>query len=328
MSFSALKKKRGDFESLKSKIAPQNNNSNDNYYPSTDAAGDGYARIRFLPGKDGETHLVNYSKFNVKNKKGNKTYSHKNRKSMGRDYEDPFSEYLGALWSKFESTKDEKYKKIYSAQKMKRMNVCYVYVIEDKINPEENGKIKKFYMPASIKDKIVSAIDPDDKYDEDVTAFDPFDIYEGEKGGRDFIIRIKNKDDYRNYDDSKFAEKSTQWLDDEKEMEELWEEHVEDLSDILKEDSFPSYEKALQSLLEVFGSEKSITGDIVRDLFGDEMKDQGTKKAAKASADEDENDDSSDSKEEKSSNEEKKKSVDDDDFDIDDDDFDLDDFDD
>ncbi len=265
MSFSSLKKSAGDFDALRSKIKPQNNGGeSDNYYPDVDAAGNGYAVVRFLPAKNGSDHLVTYSKFFAKNSNGTKTYKALNRKSIGLD--DPHAEYLAALWAQ----NTDEAKALYRARKRKIVTVGYVQVIDDKVNKDNNGKIAKFFMPMTIKKKIEEAIDPENPFnDPDIQAFNPFDIF-GNSGGRNFIIKIKNKDGYRNYEDSKFVDEPSPWLDDEKEMEKLWEEHVTDLTEIIKEEKFPTYEKALSMLVETYGSEP-LSNRIIKDLFGSKI---------------------------------------------------------
>lgn len=253
MSFSSLKKQSTNYDDLRSKIKDQGQGytPEETFWPGIDAAHNGYAVVRFMPAEDAINHIVQYQKWNYK--KGSKTYNNKSRRSIGQD--DPCQEYRTALYH----LNDESRMEI----KKKNLTVGYVYVVEDRIKPEQNGKVLKFYMPQAVKKALQEAVDPQkDPFGETPKPFNPFDIY----NGRNFLVRVKAKDGNNNYEDSKFLDEVGPWLEDETKMETLWTEGVKPLNDIIDEKTYKPYDELLKQLVEVVGRTP-----LMEEVFGDKL---------------------------------------------------------
>ena len=258
MSFSSLEKKSTNYEEMKQKLAGSEERA-ETFQPGTDAANNGYARIRFLPAVEGYDHWISYIRWEYK--KGSKSYREKSLRSIGKP--DPVQDYRNALYN---ASSDER-----MSIKKKNVNACYVYVYEDKAKPENNGKVLLYYMPKTILDMIETAIKPEEDSFADVQPqpFNPFDIFGSEGRGRDFVIRIKNKDGYRNYTDSHFADESSCWFNDDNksDLEKMWIDGVESLTPMIEESQFKTYDQLLKQLVEVVG----IDAPYLQDTFGDQL---------------------------------------------------------
>jgi hypothetical protein len=143
---------------------------------------------------------------------------------------DPVSEYNTTLWN----AGDDESKKQAREQKRKLAYVANIYVIKDKLNPENDGKVFKFKFGKKIFDKLNAAMNPEF---EDEQPVNPFDLWEG----ANFRLRIKNVEGYRNYDSSKFDDASP-LFDDDKKLEEVWKQATP-LQTLVAPDKFKSYDE-------------------------------------------------------------------------------------
>ena len=216
MSFKELKKRAKDIDAVANEIVREEGDGGKNYLSiGIDKTGVAYVRGRFMPAPEGEKQtVVETEKFNFKNADGTKEYYALSLRNLpdpenpSKRQADPVQKYLDVLWKAGE-------KDLYTERKKKGASYVNFYVIEDKVNPENNGKVFLWRLPYDVKKKIDSALKPEvDKYDPANTpkAFNPFDLF-GEAGGRDFIIRIADKDGKNDYSGSKFADESTPFLD-------------------------------------------------------------------------------------------------------------------
>nr|CAI3971080.1 single strand DNA binding protein [Ochrobactrum phage ORM_20] len=223
MSFAELKKRAKDIDSIAKEIVQEEGDSGDRFLSiGIDKVGVAYCRGRFMPAPSGEKlTMVTQEKFNFKNADGTKEYYALSLRNLpdpenpSKRLADPVQKYLDVLWKAEE-------KDLYTKRKKKAATYLNFYVIEDKVNPENNGKVFLWRIPFAVKKKIELALKPEvDKYDPSRTpkAFNPFDLF-GEAGGRDFIIRIKDSEGKNDYSDSHFMENSTPFLDADGEGEE------------------------------------------------------------------------------------------------------------
>lgn len=201
-----LAKLRGEAEKLR------NNGSVDNtfWYPDTDKAGNGYARVRFLPAP--EVDLPDALPFV-------RVFSHKFENSRGEKYvnlclstlglRDPVMDLCRILWK----AGDQKNKDMYQKYKRKATYITNLQVLDDELHPENNGLVKRFRAGPKIWIKFEQAMEPKVKKD---IPFNPFDLM----NGADFEIRIKQVGGFRNYDDSKFLNQSALSTNDD-ELEEI-----------------------------------------------------------------------------------------------------------
>mgnify|MGYP006267522129 CR=1 FL=1 len=206
------------------------------WYPEVDKAGNGYAVIRFLPAPGDEpVPFVRTWEHGFKGPNG-QWYIEKSLTTIGQ--QDPVSELNSKLWN---STKDDDApaRKQARAQKRKLVYISNIYVIQDQANPENNGKVFLFKFGKKIYDKINEAMNPQF---EDEEAINPFDFWEG----ANFKLKIRNVDDYRNYDKSEFSTPSALFEDDAK-IEAVWkQEHS--LQAFINPSSFKSYDELKKRL--------------------------------------------------------------------------------
>jgi hypothetical protein len=245
MSFSDLKK-QSSLGSLTSKLVKEvekmNNTSSGAderlWKPEMDKTGNGYAVIRFLPAPDGEE--LPWAKM----------YSHAFQGPGGWYIEnslttnggkDPVSEYNRELWnSGLDSDKDTVRK-----QKRKLSYYANIYVVQDKANPQNEGRVFLYKFGKKIFDKVMEAMQPEF---EDETPINPFDFWQG----ANFKLKLKKVAGYWNYDSSEF-DRPSPLLDDDDALEALWQKQYA-LAALVATDQFKSYEDLEKRLKMVLGA--------------------------------------------------------------------------
>lgn len=245
INFSDLKSNKNSTKDLLDKLnqlsgqAQKDTSSDDRFwYPGVDKAGNGYSLIRFLPAPPGEdVPFVRVFEHGFKGPTGS-WYIEKSLTTIGK--QDPVSEYNSQLWN---SGLDSD-KQIARNQKRKLTFISNVYVIEDSINPENNGKVFLFRYGKKIFDKLNEAMNPQFADEE---AINPFDLW----SGANFKLKIRNVEGYRNYDKSEFAAAGPMFKDDEK-LEQIWnKEHG--LQEFVDPKNFKSYDELKARLHRVLG---------------------------------------------------------------------------
>jgi len=248
MSFADLKK-QSSLGSLTSKLVKEvekmNNTSGGGddrlWKPEMDKTGNGYAVIRFLPAPEGEE--LPWAKM----------YSHAFQGPGGWYIEnslttsggkDPVSEYNRELWNSGNEADKDTVRK----QKRKLSYYANIYVVQDKANPQNEGKVFLYKFGKKIFDKIMEAMQPE--Y-EDETAINPFDFW----AGANFKLKLKKVAGYWNYDSSEFAA-SAPLLDDDDAMEALWKKQYS-LAELVAADQFKSYDQLQNRLQMVLGRKSS-----------------------------------------------------------------------
>ncbi len=209
--------------------------------PEMDKTGNGYAVIRFLPAPEGEE--LPWAKM----------YSHAFQGPGGWYIEnslttsggkDPVSEYNRELWNSGNEADKDTVRK----QKRKLSYFANIYVVQDKANPQNEGKVFLYKFGKKIFDKIMEAMQPE--Y-EDETAINPFDFWVG----ANFKLKLKKVAGYWNYDSSEFAA-SAPLLDDDDAMEALWKKQYS-LAELVAADQFKSYDQLQNRLQMVLGRKSS-----------------------------------------------------------------------
>ena len=158
---------------------------------------------------------------------------------------DPLGEYNRELWnSGNESDKDTVRK-----QKRKLSYYSNIYVVQDKANPENEGRVFLYKYGKKIFDKIMEAMQPEF---EDETPINPFDFWQG----ANFKLKIKKVAGYWNYDSSEF-DKTSQLFEDDDAMEAVWEKQYS-LEQIIAADQFKTYDQLEARLKLVLGQKKSV----------------------------------------------------------------------
>ena len=245
-SFANLKKRRTtDLEKLQSEIEkinkPQTNFNRDDdrfWKAELDKSGSGYAVIRFLPALDEDkTAFVRVFNHGFQGPGG--WYIENSLTTIGQ--KDPLSEYNSVLWN----SGIEANKEIARKQKRRLTYFSNIYVVEDKANPQNEGKVFLFRFGKKIFDKISSMSNPEF---EDETEVDIFNLWDG----ANFKLKIRKVDGFSNYDKSEFMT-SAPLSEDESEMESVFgQQH--DLEEFIDQKSFKTYYELKTRLDTVLGN--------------------------------------------------------------------------
>ena len=241
-SFASLKKNRKtDLEKLNQSIEKINNPKNnfnredDRFWKAElDKSGSGYAVIRFLPASNNED-MPYVRVFNHGFQGPGGWYIENSLTTIGQ--KDPLAEYNSTLWN----SGIEANKEIARKQKRRLTYFSNIFVVEDKANPQNEGKNFLFRYGKKIFDKISSMSNPEF---EDETPTDVFSFWEG----ANFKLKIRKVDGYSNYDKSEFVTPAPLFEDDS-EMERVWSEEYS-LEEFVKSDNFKTYD-ALKTRLDV-----------------------------------------------------------------------------
>ena len=244
MSFSNLKK-QSSLGSLTSKLVKQVEKMNNAgggaderlWKPEMDKTGNGYAVIRFLPAPDGEE--LPWAKLYSHAFQGpGGWYIENSLTTIGQ--KDPLGEYNRELWN---SGRDED-KDTVRKQKRKLSYYANIYVVQDKANPQNEGKVFLYKFGKKIFDKIMEAMQPEF---EDETPINPFDFWTG----ANFKLKLKKVAGYWNYDSSEF-DRPSPLLDDDDALEQIWKQQYS-LEAETAADKFKSYEQLENRLNLVLG---------------------------------------------------------------------------
>lgn len=221
VDFASMRRNRTDLtklvEDAKKTAGGGERDSNDDRFwvPSRDKAGNGYAVIRFLPGKEENgTPWVRYWDHAFKGPTG-QWYIEKSLTTLGQN--DPISELNMKMWN--ESAENSPERKIVSSRKRNLRYVANILVIKDQQNPENEGQVKLYRFGKKIFDKIMAAMQPQFQ---DETPINPFDMWEG----ADFVLKITSESVggrmMPKYDASYFKAPSALMGGDEDELEKIY----------------------------------------------------------------------------------------------------------
>ena len=280
-SFANLKKRRTtDLEKLQSEIEkinkPQTNFNRDDdrfWKAELDKSGSGYAVIRFLPALDDDkTAFVRVFNHGFQGPGG--WYIENSLTTIGQ--KDPLSEYNSVLWN----SGIEANKEIARKQKRRLTYFSNIYVVEDKANPQNEGKVFIFRFGKKIFDKISSMSNPEF---EDETEVDIFNLWDG----ANFKLKIRKVDGFSNYDKSEFMT-SAPLSEDESEMESVFgQQH--DLEEFIDQKSFKTYDELKTRLDTVLGNIQTPAMTAPTSVENDEAPFDGGTPIPESSTSEDEN---------------------------------------
>ena len=280
-SFANLKKRRtSDLEKLQSEIEkinkPQTNFSRDDdrfWKAELDKSGSGYAVIRFLPSLDDDkTAFVRVFNHGFQGPGG--WYIENSLTTLGQ--KDPLSEYNSVLWN----SGIEANKEIARKQKRRLTYFSNIYVVEDKANPQNEGKVFLFRFGKKIFDKISSMSNPEF---EDETEVDVFNLWDG----ANFKLKIRKVDGFSNYDKSEFMT-SAPLSEDESEMESVFgQQH--DLEEFIDQKSFKTYDELKTRLDTVLGNIQTAAMTAPTSVENDDVPFDGGTPIPESSTSEDEN---------------------------------------
>lgn len=229
MAFKDLKKNREDLRKrIDQQIDEDENKFKDDRFwrPTLDKAKNGRATIRFLPPCEGE-ELPWAKVFKHAFQVDGRWYIENCLTTLEKD--DPCVEHASILWN----SGSEANKNIARTRGRKKRYISNVFVVNDPADQENNGKVFLFEYGQTIMDKIILAKKP--KFD-DIEAVDPFDMWDG----ADFNLRIMEKDNNINYDESSFT--TPKALADDEELEKIYDS-LYPLLPFIAEDQFKTYEE-------------------------------------------------------------------------------------
>jgi len=280
-SFANLKKRRTtDLEKLQSEVdkinKPQTNFSRDDdrfWKAELDKSGSGYAVIRFLPALDDDkTAFVRVFNHGFQGPGG--WYIENSLTTIGQ--KDPLSEYNSVLWN----SGIEANKEIARKQKRRLTYFSNIYVVEDKANPQNEGKVFLFRFGKKIFDKISSMSNPEF---EDETEVDVFNMWDG----ANFKLKIRKVDGFSNYDKSEFMTPGP-FSEDESEMERVFEQQ-HDLEEFIDQKSFKTYDELKTRLDTVLGNIQTAAMSAPTSVENDDIPFDGGSPIVESSSSGDEN---------------------------------------
>lgn len=227
------------------------------WHPTKDQAGNGSAVIRFLPAKDENGEDVPFVKILSHSVKNNGQWYIENcPTTLGERC--PVCDSNSELWnSGIQSNKE-----IASERKRKTSYWANIVVIQDKANPEAEGKVFKWRFGQKIMDKIIAMGKPE--FDGE-TPVDVTDVYEGAH----FYVKVEKVKGFANYDKSKFGSASELFDGDTAKLKEVWK-GMHALKPIVAADQFKPYDeldKKFKRVLGLTGKAASVPAqEFVQDL--------------------------------------------------------------
>ena len=245
MSFADLKKqsRSGSLtERLMKKVEKLNEKGNNTderlWKPAVDKAGNGYAVVRFLP-QHANMDLPWVQVWSHAFQGPGGWYIENSLTTIAKS--DPVGDLNRQLWN----SGSDRDKDIARKQKRKLSYYSNIYVVQDPLHPENEGKVFLYKYGKKIHDKILAAMQPEFQ---DETPINVFDLWEG----ANFKLKIKKVAGYWNYDSSEFDSVSALSADDA-ELEATWKlEHS--LEAFTAKDNFKSYDDLEARLNLVLGS--------------------------------------------------------------------------
>ena len=257
MSFETLKRNKGANISKILEAAKANNTGETKSYvddriwkPTVDKAGNGYAVIRFLPGKDGSIPFVRYWDHGFKGPTG-LWYIENSLTSIGQT--DPVGELNSKLWNSGIDADKEKAR----SQKRRLHYVTNIMVVSDPSAPQNEGKVYLYKFGKKIFDKIYDQMNPEFA---DETPIDPFDFWEG----ADFKLKIRNVEGYRNYDKSEFSTPAALLEGSEEKLKDVYE-NMHDLTEFTNPKNYKTYDELKAKLMRVLGEEANAGAFLVKE---------------------------------------------------------------
>ena len=250
MSFSALKRDSASaFQKLTKELekvsSGESNAKDDNLWkPEMDKSGNGYAVIRFLPAPNDED-LPWAKLFSHAFQGPGGLYIENSLTTINKS--DPVGDLNRQLWNSG-SDRDKE-----TARKQKRKLSYYsnIYVVQDPLHPENEGKVFLYKYGKKIHDKIVEAMQPAFA---DETPINPFDFWKG----ANFKLKIRKLDGYWNYDKSEFDKVSTLGDFDDAELEAIYKsEHS--LTAFTDAKNFKTYEELEKRMNTVLSAKKKVS---------------------------------------------------------------------
>jgi len=231
MNFKDFKKQGSKLKKSLTKLAqkPANSYADDRFWTiSKDTTGNGAAVLRFLPQKDPSESPIILTFRHAFQKEG-RWFIEDCPHTIGEKC--PVCEHSSSIWNS-----NEKEARKYWRTKSYIANVL---VVEDKANPDNEGRVFMFKFGKTIYDMVMNRVAPEEDDDEGVNVFD-FDE------GLDFRLKLGQKAGYNNYDKSSFSFKSTPVAGGKEKDQEAAYNAIYSLDEFMSPDKFKTYEQLLK----------------------------------------------------------------------------------
>jgi hypothetical protein len=226
------------------------------YTLSKDKNGNGAALIRFLP--DSERGMIQklyaINTTIVKNDK-KRFVSEYSPSSIGLPC--PFQEKWQELWN----ANDKDGAKLFGRG---IKYVTNIKILKDPANPENEGKIFLFSMSGAMKDKIQNAVDPSDQ-DRALGAI-PKEIFNPLRGNSFRLVAKKGANGQINYDSSEVINEITSIYSSVEEALDEIKNRTYKLSDLLKPESFMTYQQLQDKLKWVTFADTEVQPTLVAEV--------------------------------------------------------------
>jgi len=207
--------------------------------------GTGAAIIRMLPPMHEEDELpwqrtFSYGFFRMKPDGKKLWYINESPATIGLP--DPVAELNHEEW---EAASSEAEKNKVRNRKRRTNFICNIEVIKDPANPDNNGKTFLYRYGKTIQDKVIAIAKPevDELTGESPESIEVWDAWEG----CNLRLKAKMKDNFLNYDDSKFEDPSELCGGDEDKMEAVLDA-CHKLAEFRDPKRFKSYEDLKKEL--------------------------------------------------------------------------------
>lgn len=208
---------------------------------SVDKAGNGQARIRFLPARDDNS--TPFVKLYNHGFKVNGRWFIENCPTTTQACECPVCKANGELWN----SGIEADKEVARGRKRKLSYWANVLVIMDPSNPDNNGKVFKYRFGQKIMDKIQAMIAVDVEMGE--TPVDVTCVFDG----ADFALKARKVGGFTNYDESKFfAQAEIANINDSAFQKQLVDQ-MHDLNELIAPSNFKSTEELQKKFDQLVG---------------------------------------------------------------------------
>lgn len=211
-----------------------------------DKAGNGQARIRFLPARDDNS--TPFVKMYNHGFKVNNRWFIENCPTTIQSCDCPVCKANSELWnSGIESDKE-----VARQRKRKLSYWANVLVVKDPANPENDGKVFKYRFGQKIMDKIQAMIAVDTEMGE--TPVDVTCVFDG----ADFMLKTKKVSGFQNYDESKFFAQAELPKINDQAFQKFLMDSMHDLSKIIAPEQFKSEAELMKLFKERTGGGKPV----------------------------------------------------------------------
>ena len=216
-----------------------------------DDNGNSVAVIRFLPRPEGDqiNESYDYNEYLVRQithyyKRNSKVYNEISRRTW--EESDPVTDYNNAIYDKDQDLA----KKIVYCPNGSRRRVSYysnIYVINDVLHPENNGKVFIYRFGPMIMDKLIKVAKPEVPTK---TPMNPFNIF----NGPNFELISSKSGEFISYKDSIF-QSSPSALSDNDELLETIIDKCYSLKEFIDIGKMKSYEELERKFIDVVGTD-------------------------------------------------------------------------